>query len=110
MQERLIWQVSSAQGGSAPGGKTKINKSMYYVYILRSEKSHKLYRGLTSDLRKRLERHNQGKVKSTKNDRPWKLIYYEAFISKKNARREELFLKTGQGRKRIKYLFSNEIS
>ncbi len=79
---------------------------MFYVYILKSSVTKKLYKGSTQDLRKRFEEHNSGKVKSTKNGKPWSLIYYEAFISKTDARREELFLKTGKGRERIKYLFS----
>jgi putative endonuclease len=73
---------------------------MYYVYVLQSE-SGILYKGSTDDLRKRFSDHNDGKVKSTKNERPWKLIYYEAFINKIDARREELFLKTGKGRERL---------
>ena len=81
---------------------------MYYVYILQSITNGKLYKGSTSDLKERIKNHNSGKVTSTKNGKPWKLIYYEAFLSKTNARREELFLKTGKGRERIKYLLQNE--
>jgi len=80
---------------------------MYYVYIIESEKTGKRYTGSTEDLRKRIPEHNIGKVVSTKASRPWKLIYYEAFESKNNARREELFLKTGKGRERIKWLLKN---
>ena len=80
---------------------------MYYIYILKSEKTGDLYKGLTLDLRKRLKEHNDGITKSTKTGIPWVLIYYEAFKSKKDARREELFLKTGKGRERLKYLFTN---
>ena len=77
---------------------------MYYVYILQSTLNHKLYKGITEDLRKRLLEHNEGKVKSTKSGKPWELIYYEALANKTNARREELFLKSGKGRERIQYL------
>lgn len=77
---------------------------MYYVYIIKSEKIGKLYVGSTEDLRKRALEHNMGKVVSTKTSYPWKMIYYEAFMSKNDARREELFLKTGKGRERIKWL------
>ena len=79
---------------------------MYYVYLLKSDLTNKLYKGSCEDLRKRLENHNNGKVKSTKAYKPWKLIYYEAFENKKDASREEKFLKSGKGRERIKYLFS----
>lgn len=76
---------------------------MYYVYILQNSKG-KLYKGYSSDLKKRIVEHNSGKIRSTKNFKPWKLIYYEAFTSQKAARKEELFLKTGKGRERLKLL------
>ena len=81
---------------------------MYYVYIIKSEKTEKMYTGSTEDLRKRVSEHNMGKVVSTKTSRPWKILYYEAFVLKNDARREELFLKTGKGRERIKWLLKNE--
>ena len=81
-----------------------VERNMYYVYILKSEKNGKLYKGLANDLRRRVKEHNAGKATFTKNNGPWKLIYYEAFSSEKDARREELFLKSGKGKERIKYL------
>jgi len=51
--------------------------------------------------------HNSGNSEFTKNNRPWELVYYEAFVNEKDARREEKFLKSGKGRERIKYLFEN---
>jgi len=82
---------------------------MYYVYLIYSKKTEIIYKGLTETINRRLKEHNAGLVKSTKNDRPWTLVYYEAFSSKKDARREELFLKTGQGRKRISYLLKDTL-
>jgi len=81
---------------------------MYYVYILKSQKNSKLYKGLTNDLKRRIKEHNFGKSVFTKNNGQWKLIYYEAFLFKKDARREELFLKSGKGKERIKYLLNNQ--
>lgn len=80
---------------------------MYYVYILQSTVTGKLYKGSTEDLKERFNNHNRGKVSSTKKGKPWKLIYYEAFMNKTDALREEKFLKSGKGRERIKYLFEN---
>ena len=54
----------------------------YFVYILTSLKDSKRYIGMTSDLNRRLNEHNSGKVKSTKNRRPLELIYTEEFTSK----------------------------
>lgn len=81
---------------------------MYYVYILKSEKNGKLYKGFTNDLKRRIKEHNSGHSTFTRNNGPWKLIYYEAFIYKEDAKREELFLKSGKGKERIKYLFENK--
>ena len=75
---------------------------MFYVYILRSDKTKHLYKGLTSDLKERFSRHNAGKVISTKSGRPWKLIYYEAHRNKMLARKTELFYKSSQGRRQLK--------
>ncbi|MDZ7333507.1 MAG: GIY-YIG nuclease family protein, partial [candidate division KSB1 bacterium] len=59
--------------------------SYFYVYVLQSEVDKKLYTGYTSDLRHRLEEHNAGKVNSTKNRRPLKLIYFEGFLNQQDA-------------------------
>ena len=80
---------------------------MFYVYVLSSEKVDRLYKGLTSDLKRRLKEHNAGSVSATRGYLPWKLLYYEAFTSKLDAEREERFLKTGKGRERLKYLLSD---
>ena len=74
---------------------------MYYVYILISLKDGKLYTGLSSDLKKRLEFHNNGKSAATKGRLPVKLIYYEAYSDKKDAIKREKFLKSGRGREVI---------
>jgi len=79
---------------------------MYYVYILKSLVSKRRYKGSCMDLKERVKNHNNGKVTSTKSGRPWELIYYEAFVRKDDALREEKFLKTGKGRERIKYLIT----
>ncbi|MEK7512794.1 MAG: GIY-YIG nuclease family protein [Patescibacteria group bacterium] len=65
---------------------------MYAVYLLRA-KNGKLYIGCTGDLKKRLALHNNGKVASTRNLRPLKLIYSEFFVSKKDAFEREAKLK-----------------
>ena len=44
------------------------------VYILYSEKRSGYYVGQTSDIDKRLKRHNLGLVPSTKGGCPWKLV------------------------------------
>lgn len=58
-------------------------------------KDEKIYTGFSSDLKRRFEEHRMGLVKSTKNRRPLKLVYYEAFLSIVDARNREKYLKSG---------------
>jgi putative endonuclease len=73
----------------------------YYVYVLESRKND-LYIGFTGDLRKRIKEHNLGLNFSTKRDKPWSLIHYEAYINKKDVIRREKYLKTSQGSRLLK--------
>lgn len=75
---------------------------MFYNYILQSKKNKKLYVCYTTDLRKRLQEHNQGLNQSTKPYSPWILIYYEACLNEKDAKRREKYLKTTQGQRLLK--------
>lgn len=99
--------MASAQDGPASGGELKFN--MYYVYILKSKKNNKLYKGYTNDLKRRIKEHNCGKNSFARDNGPWILIYYEAFISKEDAMQEETFLKSGKGRERLSFLLKNTL-
>jgi len=68
-------------------------KFMFYVYLLQSLKDKKLYIGYTNDLRRRFAEHNKGESKSTRNRRPFRLVYYEAFLSQIDAKNRERKLK-----------------
>ncbi|OGD62597.1 hypothetical protein A2160_06225, partial [Candidatus Beckwithbacteria bacterium RBG_13_42_9] len=73
------------------------------VYVLLSLKSRRLYIGQTGDLRQRFIEHNNGiGGKYTKDNKPFKLIFYEAFLAKKDAYKQEKFYKTGHGREVLK--------
>ena len=71
---------------------------MYYAYILRSSKSNIFYYGFTADLKKRLQEHNNGQSKATKPHIPWKLVFYAAFETEKQAKDFEQYLKSGSGK------------
>jgi putative endonuclease len=75
---------------------------MYYTYVLKSKKSGRLYTGYTTDLRKRLKEHNSDGSSYTKTRGPYIIIYYEACLSKEDARSRELYLKTGRGKRYLK--------
>ena len=68
---------------------------MWYFYVLQSQKDiNYFYKGSTNDLRRRLKQHNSGEVGSTRPYLPYKLVYYEAFVSEKAARLRESSVKT----------------
>lgn len=71
---------------------------MYYAYILLSLKSHIFYYGYTADLRKRLAEHNNGRNFATKPHLPWRLVWYGAFETERQAKNFEEYLKTGSGK------------
>ncbi|OGH77794.1 MAG: hypothetical protein A2469_00945 [Candidatus Magasanikbacteria bacterium RIFOXYC2_FULL_40_16] len=81
---------------------------MYYVYIIKLS-NNLLYTGRSDNLTRRMLEHNRGKVKATKNYRPIKLIYYEAFCVKLDTIRREKYLKTTQGKRMIKLMLKESI-
>jgi len=74
----------------------------YYVYVLQSLKDSKFYTGYTENLKLRFEEHQKGRVASTRDRRPLKLIYYEACLNQKDARHREKYLKTYFGKMFLK--------
>ena len=84
---------------------------MWYTYVLQSLKNGRLYVGVTSNLARRFREHNYGLGgKFTNKYKPYKLIFYEAYIEKKDAYRAEKFFKSGYGREvlkkdKLKYYF-----
>jgi len=85
----------------------------YFIYILKSLKDNNLYTGYTSDLKKRVEEHNSGKVISTKSRIPLKLIYFEGCLNQKDATHREKYLKTSWGKRylkeRLRNFLTNEV-
>ena len=75
---------------------------MYFVYILKSLKYGKLYTGYKNDLKRRFFEHNRGLIKITKRRRPFKLIFYEAFLNQQDATAREKYFKSLYGSKERK--------
>jgi putative endonuclease len=75
---------------------------MFFMYILRSDKTGRLYTGHTSDLSRRLAEHNSGMTTSTRHGAPWQLLYFETFSFRSQAMERERHLKTGKGRDEVK--------
>ena len=74
---------------------------VYYVYILESETSGKFYIGQTNNIEKRLDRHNAGYEKYTKNRGPWRVHFYLEVESQSEAIKMERRLKNFKSRKRV---------
>ncbi len=66
---------------------------MHHLYILKSTANSKLYIGYTADLKARLAQHNSGKSRATKAEKPYKLVYYEAYRAKSDTLKRERQLK-----------------
>ena len=79
----------------------------YYIYLLRSKLDSKLYTGFTSDLEKRLNEHNSGKVSSTKKRIPFEIIYFEFCLNIDDALHREKYLKTTYGKRYLKNRLKN---
>ncbi len=83
---------------------------MFYVYILKSQTNGDVYVGYSTDLKQRFAEHNSGKVKSTKPNIPWKLIYYEAYLAKLDATKREKQLKMHKAKTDLREQLKNSLS
>jgi putative endonuclease len=83
---------------------------MYYTYVLQSIKDERFYVGFTKDLKLRFEQHNKGQVESTKERTPFKLIYYEACIDERDAKKREKYLKSYHGKMFLKGRFKSYLT
>lgn len=80
---------------------------MQFVYVLRSEVDGRFYVGMTQNVKRRFQEHNNGKTKSTKGYRPWILFFYEEYETRLEARKREKYLKSGIGSEYIKSKWSH---
>ena len=82
---------------------------LYTVYIIQSLKNRMRYIGQTINLTKRLEEHNRGRNKSTRNKGPWRLIYKEeGFSTVKEALKREREIKKMKGGIQFKKLLEKQ--
>ena len=79
---------------------------MFYNYILFSEKLNIYYVGSTGNLEDRLKRHNTGRSKFTKRGIPWKLVYQKQYLTKSEAYKAELYIKSQKSKKYIENLIA----
>ena len=77
---------------------------MHFTYAIQSERDGRIYVGMSVNIDVRLKEHNAGKTRSTKGFIPWKLIYKEGFATRPEARKREIYLKSGIGKEFLKSL------
>lgn len=75
---------------------------MICVYAISSIEHNYIYVGMTQDLESRLKRHNTGKERTTKPYAPFKLLYQESCIDRKQARIREKYWKSGTGKRQLR--------
>jgi putative endonuclease len=67
-------------------------------------RDNKLYIGISQNPEKRVEINNKRKTESSRNRRPFVLVYKECCSSLKEAREKEKYYKSGFGREVLKNL------
>jgi putative endonuclease len=86
---------------------SQLMAKFYYVYILHNKQKNFIYIGYSENLKQRVEDHNKGRSTSTKKYTPLKLIHYEAYCDKIDAKRRERYLKTNRGKTTLKTMLQN---
>ncbi|HEX5002931.1 MAG TPA: GIY-YIG nuclease family protein [Bacteroidia bacterium] len=71
----------------------------FFAYVVQSTIKSYLYKGHCANLELRLKEHNSGMTKSLRPYLPVKLVYFEAFLTLKDAILRERFFKTAAGRR-----------
>lgn len=73
---------------------------MAYTYILQTAQN-SYYVGSTDNLEKRLKAHNAGKVISTKNKLPVRLVFKEWYATRGEAQKKEYQIKNWKSKKLV---------
>jgi putative endonuclease len=100
LNARLLGEVSPSKDWADARG-----NMCWKIYILFSEKLQQTYVGCAEDVHSRLRQHNAGRVISTRNGRPWRIIHIEEVGNYGNVRKREKYYKSGAGRRALKLLF-----
>ena len=86
-----------------------IPRPKYCVYVLYSLSDHHFYIGYSANLEQRLAEHDSGKSASTASRRPFRLIFCEYYLSKRDALGRERYFKTTAGKRTLKLMLQTSI-
>jgi len=71
---------------------------MFYTYILYNDHINKYYVGSTNNLERRLQDHNRGKDRYTRQAKEWSLVYFEKHETRSQAVTRESQIKRKKSR------------
>jgi len=81
---------------------------MFTVYSIKSIDRNYIYVGLTNNIERRFNEHQKGQNKTTAPYRQFVLIYQENFPTRTEARKKEIYLKSGTGKEFLKQLLKDQ--
>ncbi len=93
------WPGGPNVGTFGRGARHHNDMAVIFVYILRSACDGSEYVGMSKHPYIRLSEHNNGRARSTRYKRPWKLVHREECANKVAARTREKYLKSAAGRR-----------
>ncbi|OQA01775.1 MAG: GIY-YIG nuclease superfamily protein [Bacteroidetes bacterium ADurb.Bin408] len=79
---------------------------MVFVYAIRNFANNEIYVGISKDVNKRLNEHNNGKNRYTKAYMPWEIFFTEEHPDYASARKREIYFKNASGKRFLKNLIS----
>jgi putative endonuclease len=80
---------------------------MYFTYIIYCDVIDKYYIGSTNDLERRLQDHQRGKDRFSRQGKNWQLKHFETFHTRQQAYERELEIKRKKSRPYIEKLISS---
>ena len=82
----------------------------YYLYIIQSKVNQSHYIGYSVNPWRRVEYHNEQNKGFTRRNRPWVIVYTEAFDTKSQAMKAERIVKKWKSKRMIQQLIQREIN
>ena len=75
---------------------------MFYAYVIKSLHYDFFYKGHCENLEIRLAQHNSGMTVSIRKYVPFRVIYFEEFVTREQAIQRKKYFKTAAGRRFLK--------
>jgi putative endonuclease len=76
---------------------SRVSNKPYFVYVLWSQSGRRFYIGISENVHRRLEQHNQGLAQWTSRHRPWIVVHQQVCTDYTTARKLENELKRQKG-------------